>query len=275
MFLFISNSCLIIFCNTLWIKIMRAVWWVRSEKQVDMKRLYSCPSQAVASQPAGSAGWVSRLGQPAGSAGWVSRLGQPAGSTGWVSRLGQPAGSAGWVSRLGQPAGSAGWVSRLGQPAGSAGWVSRLGQPAGSAWLVRVTGATSCHLSEASIAARLSVFWNSARTSCFSSSAVSHCDNGPFPSAQRSLMSCRLAVRTIISSVNFSHWLTCLHRAAADSLLVAVDGRKEAGARLTMMDNRWCNWEASSVEMSSSAMTLDISSAITASSNDPSGKQIG
>ena len=58
--------------------------------------------------------------------------------------------------------------------------------------------------------ARLSVFWNSARISLLTSSGVNSLAKGPFPDAQRSSISRKLALSTTIISVKRFHFHTYL-----------------------------------------------------------------
>ncbi len=62
----------------------------------------------------------------------------------------------------------------------------------------------------ANTAALLSLFSKSARISSFTSSALSPCASGPFPSAHLSAISCRLALSIFCTSRNLHHSGACL-----------------------------------------------------------------
>lgn len=69
------------------------------------------------------------------------------------------------------------------------------------------------YLMRARTLARRSVFWNRARTNCLASSGVNSWARGPLPCAHRSWMSCKLAPRTTMSSLNFPH--STIYRSAS------------------------------------------------------------
>ena len=66
------------------------------------------------------------------------------------------------------------------------------------------------HLIRERTPARLSVFWNSARISLLTSSGVNSLAKSPFPDAQRSSISRKLALSTTIISVKRFHFHTYL-----------------------------------------------------------------
>ena len=117
----------------------------------------------------------------------------------------------------------------------------------------RCTLIDSVHRIFARTAARLSVFWNKARTSCLTSDPVNSCASGPLPSAHRSAMSCRPAFSISNSSLNLSHLATCLKSSGLPSGS-PTGGWKQSGALSTTEDRRVWRREASSAEMSSSVV---------------------
>lgn len=119
----------------------------------------------------------------------------------------------------------------------------------------------------ASTAARLSVFWNKALMSCLISLGENSEANGPLPSDQRSLISCRLLLSTSCSSMNLDHSDTCLWSSAfaIALLLISSSVSCELVEKSVVPLSSIClvsktSLRAASVEMSSSTVMWFITS---------------
>ena len=133
---------------------------------------------------------------------------------------------------------------------------------------------TARYLILARTAALRSVFWKSARTNCFTSVGPHSAARGPLPSAQRSEMLCRLAFKMNIISLNLFHlranWWMAMR--ACETPPVDSSTSNHAGHLAVNIDMTACSCVASSADMSSNDVIVDMISTSTEFNNVPKTK---